>query len=98
MNTAVREGLLVTNPVRQLQRDERPRIKVREKRPLDSNEVARLLEGSEPPAILDAREATAYERSPVRIPRSLRVALTDLGDGGKRPDVDQGRLVVAYCS
>ena len=65
---------------------------------ISPSEVARLLEGSEPPAILDAREATAYERSPVRIPRSLRVALTDLGDGGKRPDVDQGRLVVAYCS
>ena len=65
---------------------------------ISPSEVARLLEGSDPPAILDAREASAYERSPVRIPRSLRVALTDLGGGGKRPDVDQGRLVVAYCS
>ena len=65
---------------------------------ISPSEVARLLEGSDPPAILDAREASAYERSPVRIPRSLRVALTDLGGGGKRPAVDQGRLVVAYCS
>ena len=65
---------------------------------ISPSEVARLLEGSDPPAILDAREASAYERSPVRIPRSQRVTLADVGDGGKRPDVDQGRLVVAYCS
>jgi S1-C subfamily serine protease len=62
------------------------------------SEVARLLEGTDPPAILDVREATAYERSPVRIPRSLRVSAQDLSDGGKRPDVDRGRLVVAYCT
>ena len=60
--------------------------------------MARLLEGTEPPAILDAREATAYERSPVRIPRSLRVTSKDLGDGGKHPDIDRARLVVAYCT
>jgi serine protease Do len=65
---------------------------------ISPSEVARLLEGAEPPAILDAREDGAYARSPVRIPQSLRVALTDIGDGGKRPAVDQGRLVVAYCS
>ena len=34
------------------------------------SEVARLLEGTDPPAILDVRETTAYEQSPVRIPRS----------------------------
>jgi hypothetical protein len=66
---------------------------------ISPSEVARLLEGTEPPAILDVREPTAYERSPVRIPRSLRVTLEDLADGSKRrPDVDQGRLVVAYCT
>ena len=65
---------------------------------ISPSEVARLLEGTEPPAILDVREATAYERSPVRIPRSLRVTLGDLNDGGKRPAVDQKRLVVAYCT
>jgi S1-C subfamily serine protease len=65
---------------------------------ISPSEVARLLEGAEPPAILDVREPTAYERSPVRIPRSLRVTPTDLNDGGKRPDVDHARLVVAYCT
>lgn len=65
---------------------------------ISPSEVARLLDGTDPPAILDVREATAYERSPVRIPRSLRVSAEDLSDGGKRPDVDRGRLVVAYCT
>jgi S1-C subfamily serine protease len=61
-------------------------------------EVARLLDGTEPPAILDVREASAYAKSPVRIPRSLRVTPGDLVDGGKRPDIDRTRLVVAYCT
>lgn len=65
---------------------------------ISPSEVARLLEGTEPPAILDVREGTAYERSPVRIPRSLRVTPKDLGDGGRPPDIDRGRLVVAYCT
>lgn len=65
---------------------------------ISPSEVARLLEGTDPPAILDVREGSAYERSPVRIPRSLRVSAQDLSDGGKRPDVDRGRLVVAYCT
>jgi S1-C subfamily serine protease len=65
---------------------------------ISPSEVARLLEGTEPPAILDVREATAYERSPVRIPRSLRLTPTDLTDGAKRPNVDRARLVVAYCT
>ena len=65
---------------------------------ISPSEVARLLEGNEPPAILDVREATAYERSPMRIPRSVRMTPSDLDNGGARPDVDQGRLVVAYCT
>ena len=65
---------------------------------ISPSEVARLLDGNEPPAILDVRESTAYERSPVRIPRSVRVSVQDLSDGGKRPDVDRARLVVAYCT
>ena len=65
---------------------------------ISPSEVARLLEGTEPPAILDVREASTYERSPVRIPRSLRVTLEQLGNGNKGPDVDRDRLVVAYCT
>lgn len=65
---------------------------------ISPSEVARLLEGNEPPAILDVREPTAYERSPVRIPRSVRVTVQDLAAGGPRPEVDRSRLVVAYCT
>jgi trypsin-like peptidase len=65
---------------------------------ISPSEVARLLEGAEPPAILDVREASAYERSPVRIPRSVRLSTQDLSDRGKRPDVDPGRMIVAYCT
>jgi len=65
---------------------------------ISPSEVAKLLEGNDPPAILDVREATAYERSPMRIPRSLRVTIADLENGGKRPDVDQKRMIVAYCT
>jgi S1-C subfamily serine protease len=64
---------------------------------ISSSEVARLLEGTDPPALLDVREASAYERSPVRIPRSLRLTVQDMSEG-KRPDVDPARMVVAYCT
>jgi S1-C subfamily serine protease len=64
---------------------------------ISPSEVARLLEGPEPPAILDVRESSAYERSPVRIPRSLRMA-AEASDQAKRPDVDPGRMIVAYCT
>ena len=60
-------------------------------------EVMRLLEGPEPPTILDVRASDAYARSPVRIPRSVHVALDSLGDGGSVP-ADAARVVVAYCT
>jgi hypothetical protein len=65
---------------------------------ISPSEVARLLEGNDPPAILDVRETSSYEKSPMRIPRSLRVTLEEMNAGGKRPEVDQQRMVVAYCS
>lgn len=65
---------------------------------ISPSEVARLLEGTDPPAILDVRETSAYEHSPVRIPRSLRLSVHDLSEGGRRPDVDPDRMIVAYCS
>ncbi len=65
---------------------------------ISPSEVARLLEGTDPPAILDVREASAYEHSPVRIPRSVRMSVQDISDGGKAPDVDRARMIVAYCT
>jgi hypothetical protein len=46
---------------------------------------------------LDVRASDAYARSPVRIPRSVHVALDSLGDGGSVP-ADAARVVVAYCT
>lgn len=65
---------------------------------ISPSEVARLLEGNEPPAIIDVREETAYDRSPVRIPRSLRVTVQDLRAKGKGPGIDPARMIVAYCT
>jgi hypothetical protein len=65
---------------------------------ISPSEVARLLEGTDPPAILDVREASAYAHSPVRIPRSLRVSVQEIADGGQPPDVDRARMIVAYCT
>jgi S1-C subfamily serine protease len=65
---------------------------------ISSSEVARLLEGTDPPVIFDVREASAYDKSPVRIPRSQRVTLEDLTRNGKGPAVDEDRMVVAYCT
>jgi len=59
-------------------------------------EVARLLDGNDPPAILDVRLDGAYTQSPVRIPRSTRINPTDFDD--KPPDIDRSRMIVTYCS
>jgi rhodanese-related sulfurtransferase len=59
-------------------------------------EVARLVESAEPPVILDVRDATAYDKSPVRIPRSLHAPLDSL-ERDHLP-ADPERTVVAYCT
>ena len=64
---------------------------------ISPSEVARLLEGTDPPALLDVRETSAFESSPVRIPRSVRMSVQEVSDG-KRPDIDQARMIVAYCT
>jgi integrase len=43
MDKAVRAGYAPTNPVRQLNKDERPKIRPAEKRPLDEAEIGQLL-------------------------------------------------------
>jgi hypothetical protein len=61
------------------------------------SEVIQLLEGPEPPVILDVRATDAYARSPVRIPRSLHVELDTLTADASLP-ADPARVVVAYCT
>src|SRR5215470_15091350 len=60
-------------------------------------EMMRLLEGPDPPTVLDVRASDTYAHSPVRIPRSVHVPLESLGDGVRVP-VDPTRTVVAYCT
>jgi S1-C subfamily serine protease len=62
------------------------------------SEVARMTETSDPPVILDVRDAATYERSPVRIPKSLHLPLDDLDRQSASVPIDPGRVVVAYCT
>jgi hypothetical protein len=63
---------------------------------ISPSDVARLVESAEPPVILDVRDAGAYAKSPVKIPRSLHAPL----DGLQRDQlpVDPVRTVIAYCT
>jgi S1-C subfamily serine protease len=61
-------------------------------------EMMRLLEGPDPPTILDVRDSDTYARSPVRIPRSVHVPMDSLTDGAPRVSADPSRTVVAYCT
>ncbi len=74
-----------------LRRGQRNRFRIR------PSEVMRLIEGPEPPVLLDVRAADAYAKSPVRIPRSVHLALDALAPGATLP-ADPARLVVAYCT
>jgi hypothetical protein len=61
-------------------------------------EMMRLLEGPDPPTILDVRDTETYARSPVRIPRSVHVPMDSLTDGAARLPADPSRIAVAYCT
>jgi hypothetical protein len=66
---------------------------------ISPSEVARLLElSTDPPVVLDVRTAETYQRSPVRIPKSIYVPPDDLASGKASVPVDTSRMVVAYCS
>jgi len=62
-------------------------------------EVARLLETSTPPMILDARNDEAYNKSPVRLPRARHLTRQELaGETPAASAEDLDRMVVAYCT
>jgi hypothetical protein len=63
---------------------------------ISPSDVARLVDSAEPPVILDVRDAAAYAKSPVKIPRSLHAPLDGLQR--ERLPVDPIRTVVAYCT
>ena len=61
-------------------------------------EAAQLLATSEPPAILDVRDADAYARSPVRIRGALHLPPAQIASGRASLPVPVTRAVVAYCT
>ena len=63
---------------------------------ISPSEVARLSDASDPPVILDVRDAAAYAKSPVKIPRSIHAPLDALERD--RLPADTARPVVAYCT
>ncbi len=63
------------------------------------SEVMRLVEEApEPPLILDVRDDQTYEKSPVRIPKSLHLTPQALEGGEAALPVEPTRTVVAYCT
>ena len=63
---------------------------------ISPSEVARLVDTADPPVILDVRDAAAYAKSPVKIPRSVHAPLDALERD--RLPTDPTRAVVAYCT
>jgi len=62
-------------------------------------EVAKLIESSpQPPMILDVRDRSTYDRSPVRIPNARHVAPDQLDAGMAALTIEPERTVVAYCT
>jgi hypothetical protein len=61
-------------------------------------QVVALLEGPNPPAILDVRASASFARSPLVIPNSIRVSPDELRDGLASIGVEPDQTVVAYCT
>jgi S1-C subfamily serine protease len=62
-------------------------------------DIVKLLESSDnPPLLLDVRSASAYAKSPLKIPNALRVTPDDLKTGTSAIDLEPTRTVVAYCT
>jgi hypothetical protein len=64
-----------------------------------ASEVARLVDASpDPPLILDVRDASTYDKSPVQIPNARHLAPEALAQGASPLTIEPTRTVVAYCS
>src|SRR5262249_11102820 len=50
------------------------------------------------PTILDVRRTDAFERLPLKIPGSVRLAPEELDTGISGLELDQARPIVAYCT
>lgn len=62
------------------------------------SDVVKLLESGKQPQILDVRTSDAYEKVPLRIPGSIRLAPEERASGISGLELDVNRPVVAYCT
>ena len=58
--------------------------------------LAQLLDGPDPPIVIDVRTRSQYERDDMRIPGSVRVLPDDVAEWAR--EQDRKRMVVAYCT
>ena len=65
---------------------------------MQPSDVVKLLESGKQPQILDVRASDAYEKVPLRIPGSIRLAPEELASGISGLELDVNRPVVAYCT
>jgi len=63
---------------------------------IEPAELADLLNGSDPPIVLDVRGRAGFHRDPYRIPGAVRVPPGDVADWGR--EHEPGALVVTYCT
>jgi NhaP-type Na+/H+ or K+/H+ antiporter len=68
--------------------DEAPRI--------EASELRDLIEGPEPPIVLDVRSRSGYARDPFRIPGAISVRPDEAAGWGR--DHEPDRIVVTYCT
>jgi S1-C subfamily serine protease len=61
-------------------------------------EVVQLMQEGKQPTILDVRRTDAYEKLPLRIPGSVRLAPEELETGISGLELDPARPLVAYCT
>jgi S1-C subfamily serine protease len=63
------------------------------------SEIFKLIEAGKQPIVLDTRQQDAYDKMPIKIPGSIRLAPEELKSGGVTGlDLDTSRPVVAYCT
>ena len=62
------------------------------------DEVIRLQNEGKQPTILDVRKSDAFERVPLTIPGSVRLAPEEIDSGISGLEIDQARPIVAYCT
>lgn len=59
-------------------------------------ELAEMLDGPDPPLVVDVRSRGGYARDPFRIPGAVRVRPDEVAEWGREQDPD--RLIALYCT